>query len=305
MATRLSRKICPHCGNECLQDELTCWACGEPFVRTPTGQAAVPTIVGTAAHRTTRFSLYDPALGRRIFRGPVFRWIGLGCFFLTVGAGLRLAAYWYGARQLLDEDSLPPLRVAPMRPSTAAEPVPAPVLGPEAGGSGLEPPGAAVTPIPRRARTNLAGPAAAPPEAGVHIWEDRTLKPALRKTPSPAPSPSPGPAPPFDVSPSAGRVPAPTPPASGAAPGTRHGANEAVVAIRNTTPSLLDFDFGPANLSGTVAAYSQIAVPLPVGQYTLTLRGAGRREVLYDVRLDHGHKYLVAFDARHARVETE
>jgi hypothetical protein len=80
---------------------------------------------------------------------------------------------------------------------------------------------------------------------------------------------------------------------------------DALIAIRNDTPLALDFDFGPDNFSGTVAPHSVVTVPLSDGEYDLALRTPTRKDTLYDVRIERGRHYQVAFTGRNTRLSPE
>jgi hypothetical protein len=279
--TRLARKTCPQCGHECLEPEVRCWACGELFVpRTlipPAGRQA-PTLVGYPAPQSAR--------RRRWLLGMA---VALGT--LVVGLGLHLTAFWYQSEALSpDTVALQPL------PSTADSQLrpalpPAPVLDTDPATSG--------TPV-RQPRTNRRvftvpeSPATLPPS---------NPRPAERETPPPTPRPNTVPSPVRPAGPPAAVLPpAPSPPNGPAAapPG-----GDALIAIRNDTPQALDFDFGPDNFSGTVAPYSVVTVPLPGGEYDLALRSSARKDTLYDVRIERGRHYQVAFTGRNTRVSGE
>jgi hypothetical protein len=297
MTPRFARKTCPQCGNECLADEMACWACGELFVHRPSKRATAPTLVGSAAQagsmfarfrspfRRPRLNLYGPAVPRA--------WLLAAALALAAGLGLRLAAFWYEARAVPAGDgALAPLRVV-TTPPPPVETTPAPALG---DGASMPPAPAVPAPIPMpsyRFRTNRPARSQGNLDLRLRIAEIRRPQPASRSAPSSVLPSAP-------ATERARSLRAAIPPAVGHS--TPPESGEIAVTLRNATPAALDFEIGPGTLSGTVAPYSEIPVPLRSGVYTIVLSSAGRRETLYDVEIARGRSYLIAFDERHSRV---
>lgn len=286
--TRLARKTCPQCGNECLEPEIRCWACGEPFAQRTliaTSARQSPTLVGYPAPRRTRRRRWLP-------------WVAVALGMLALGAGLHLTAFWYQS----EARSPAPVALQPLPVIEDSDLRPAPPPVPDIAGA---PVGSATASAPqssapaRRARTNRPSYATPPPVAAA----PPTL-PAPAKRAAPAPALHPGAAP--RLVPSV----APPPTAPSLAPPPIRPAlpsmgGDALVAIRNDTTVPLDFDFGPDNFSGTVAPHSVVAVPLSGGEYDLALRSPARKDTLYDIRIERGRRYQVAFSGRNTRLVPE
>jgi hypothetical protein len=280
--TRLARKTCPQCGHECLEPEIRCWACGEffaPRTLVPSPARQAPTLVGYPAPQRAR---------RR--RG--LPWVAVALLTLVLGVGLHLTAFWYQSEaRSPDAVALQPL---PVTEDSRLRPAPPP-LGADPANSGVSvtPPFSAPT---RQSRTNrrvFSGPPpdGTPPPSG---------PPRVAAPPSGRPRAVP---PPARFAPPALPVPRPAPPPMALAVPSARG--EALIAIHNDTPTALDFDFGADNFSGTVAPHSVVTVPLSGGEYDLALRSLARKDTLYDIRIEGGRHYEVAFTGRNTRLVSE
>jgi hypothetical protein len=274
MSSSLARKQCAQCGEESLEPEWACWACGTPF-DTPAG---APTLL--------------PRPRRR--QGPAMA-AAAALILLLVGIGL---GFWLARATQARPVAPDPVASAFPGLQPGADLLPAPPLS---GGRPAPPVRLPPPPVAPRAMGNPWGPSG------------QAARPAPAALPSPrvAPVPIPGgpvpggafvPAPvPARPRPQAARVPGavadPTPVAPPHGARVRAKSGEAQVTLVNTDSAPMTVQLrGPEEITLHLAPGSNLPCRAKPGAYQLLLPGGGGGKELGTLILEPGKKLTIRFD---------
>jgi hypothetical protein len=283
---RFTRKTCESCGEECLEGEPRCWACGGWLAADPLATVAAPHLdprettlppgsgspaaSAAAASPEPTLAWDAPPSGFRLT--PAARWWGAAA---AAAAALVLAAstgFWIGRSTA--PASVPPADEPPPEPR-AGRPGPEILPRPPAPGNAtvqVRPLG----PVPGGpAQPGAAAPAAParPPAGGAAGFERGPRVPAA---PPALPRRNPAP-PPVAASPPVAAPPPGAPPA--AAPLLQPDARTAILALRNETPLLVELRLegfnGADDGSLTLAPGAAFDWRVQAGDYRLLVSGHG------------------------------